>query len=651
MYYSIMSVSSDQIKLSSIQESSLRSWLWGLVLAFATSSTLFLIFFFVSYQNRAYQGITINQVPVGGLTRQEIISELNQQTVFSIKEGTLILATASPNQESREVQIAYSQLFAQPDYEETASQALEVGRTGSFWQRSQIIISLLFKELNLETKPQLNSSSLNQALSDLAQQSLVTGNEPSVLLSISKDPQSLQLNPGQDGWQLNVDASQNMLESWLTSHYLNHLQPNYWPDSISLAIAGEVMAQTLSDQEREQVKIQTLNLVGKQLELEPQLSIESKEATSALSNINLTISDQELISFLKVQKKSALLEINHQLVGEKVKAIANIIDKPAQNAIFVYDLSSLRASAFQPHQTGFGVDQEQLKQAIVSQLEQLIQPDTLLSQTEADSQYQKTDRFQVQLIIKQTQPEIALQDTNNLGINELIGFGESYYTGSIPARSHNVTTASSKLNFALIPPNEEFSFNKTVGPVTSATGFKDAYVIRSGRTLLESGGGVCQVSTTLFRAMLDAGVNITLRLPHSYRVRYYELENKPGFDATVYAGNVDLRFVNDTPGYLLIVAETDPNNAYATARIYGTSDGRRAEIGGYKQWGYTAAPPPQDIPDPNLAPGQRKQVENAIPGLKTSFDWTVFDQSGNVLHQKTFFSHYHAWGAKFLVGM
>ncbi|HQM15784.1 MAG TPA: VanW family protein, partial [Candidatus Woesebacteria bacterium] len=343
--------------------------------------------------------------------------------------------------------------------------------------------------------------------------------------------------------------------------------------------------------------------------------------------------------------------VSDQALDEKTKLIANNIDKPAQNAVFVYDLSTLRASAFQPHQTGFGVDQNQLKQAIKNQLAQLIQPETLLSEAQNSSQDQETTNIAVQMIIQQTEPEISLKDTNNLGINELVGFGESYYTGSISTRSHNITVASAKLNYALVPPGEEFSFNKTVGPVTTASGFKDAYVIRSGRTLLESGGGVCQVSSTMFRAMLDAGVNITLRLPHSYRVSYYELENKPGFDATVYTGNVDLRFINDTPGYLLVVADADPDRAYATVRIYGTSDGRHAEIGGYKQWGYTAPPPPQDIPDPNLAPGQRKQIENAIPGLKTSFDWTVFDQSGNIIHQKTFTSHYHAWGAKFLIGI
>jgi vancomycin resistance protein YoaR len=74
---------------------------------------------------------------------------------------------------------------------------------------------------------------------------------------------------------------------------------------------------------------------------------------------------------------------------------------------------------------------------------------------------------------------------------------------------------------------------------------------------LGDGGGVCQVSTTLFRSVLDAGLKVTRRLPHSYRVSYYELDTKPGVDATVYAGETDFRFINDTDHHILIHAEAD----------------------------------------------------------------------------------------------
>jgi vancomycin resistance protein YoaR len=207
-----------------------------------------------------------------------------------------------------------------------------------------------------------------------------------------------------------------------------------------------------------------------------------------------------------------------------------------------------------------------------------------------------------------------------------------------------------KLNLTIVPPGEEFSFVKTIGPVNAETGYQQAYVIRSGSTLLEFGGGVCQVSTTTFRALLNAGLNITRRLPHSYRVSYYELNQQPGFDATVYAGNVDLRFINDTPGHILIYSKADSERLYMTVKIYGTDDGRTTEIKNYKKYGYTPPPEPEYIPTDTLLPGEVKQVENAVAGIKARFDWIVRNASGAIIREKTFYSNYQAWGAKYLVG-
>ena len=161
---------------------------------------------------------------------------------------------------------------------------------------------------------------------------------------------------------------------------------------------------------------------------------------------------------------------------------------------------------------------------------------------------------------------------------------------------------------------------------------------------------MCQVSTTVFRALLDAGLDITRRLPHSYRVGYYEQNSEPGFDATVYAGNVDLRFINDTPNYVLLHLEVDSANEYLKAEIYGTSDGRTTEITNYKKWGATPPPPAEYYPDPSLAPGQQKQIDWAVGGLHTEFTHIIKDAVGNITSKNTYVSNYKPWSAKFLVG-
>ena len=118
--------------------------------------------------------------------------------------------------------------------------------------------------------------------------------------------------------------------------------------------------------------------------------------------------------------------------------------------------------------------------------------------------------------------------------------------------------------------------------MSTATGFKQALIIKEGETILDDGGGVCQDSTTLFRAVLDAGLPITMWRNHSFRVGYYEQNSRPGFDATVFSPLPDFRFINDTPNFILI--QTKAANMKLEYDLYGTSDGREAVISNYAQW-------------------------------------------------------------------
>jgi vancomycin resistance protein YoaR len=214
----------------------------------------------------------------------------------------------------------------------------------------------------------------------------------------------------------------------------------------------------------------------------------------------------------------------------------------------------------------------------------------------------------------------------------------------------NIEKGAGIVNRILVAPNETFSFVKNLGEVSLEAGFKKAYIIRQGKTELDVGGGICQVSTTLFRAMLNAGVNITERRNHAYRVSYYEEDSKPGFDATVFIPSPDLKFINDTGHYVLIQNIFDLPNRTLTYEIYGTSDGRKSEISNYRQW--DSAPPPPDvyIDDPTLPMGKVVQDEKRIPGLKTAFDWTVTDKDGTVIHKKTFQSNFTPWAAVYRRG-
>ncbi len=172
-------------------------------------------------------------------------------------------------------------------------------------------------------------------------------------------------------------------------------------------------------------------------------------------------------------------------------------------------------------------------------------------------------------------PEVSSVNTDRYGIKELIGSGVSNFRGSPKNRIHNIGVGAAKFNGVLIKPGEEFSFIRTLGPVDKSTGYLPELVIKTDKTVPEYGGGMCQVSTTCFRAALNSGLKITARTNHAYPVQYY---NPQGLDATVYIPNPDLRFVNDTPGYILIQTRIEGTQLFFD--FYGTSDGRETKIVG-----------------------------------------------------------------------
>ncbi len=189
------------------------------------------------------------------------------------------------------------------------------------------------------------------------------------------------------------------------------------------------------------------------------------------------------------------------------------------------------------------------------------------------------ERLSIPLVIEEAQPKITASSIEKLGITTLLGKGESDFDGSSNSRITNNKVGSAKFHGLLVQPGEEFSFNKNLGDVEAVNGYQPELVIKGNRLVWEYGGGLCQVSTTLFRAAVYAGLPILERRPHSFPVRYY---NPQGFDATIYPGVVDFRFKNDTPGLLLI--QTKITGKKIAFEIYGSSDGRQVSVDGPYQY-------------------------------------------------------------------
>lgn len=327
---------------------------------------------------------------------------------------------------------------------------------------------------------------------------------------------------------------------------------------------------------------------------------------------------------------------NTDKIAEYVANFNNSVKQEARDAQFKFENN--KVTQFETSKDGFVIDQDKMRLDLCNNLNDW-------------SSAKQIDQSEIQysLPLIKTQAKINTSEVNDLGIKELIGRGTSSFRHSSEIRNWNVQKGAEIVNRILVAPNETFSFIKNLGEVTLDNGFKKAYVINKGKTVLDVGGGICQVSTTLFRAMLNAGLNITDRKGHAYRVGYYEEDSKPGFDATVFIPNPDLKFVNDTGNYVLIQSIYDGVKKSLAYEIYGTKDGRSVEISNYKQWDASPAPPDVWIDDPTLKPGQVVKDESKVPGLKTSFEWKV-TKNGEILHSKTYVTNYVPWAAVYRRG-
>ncbi len=233
------------------------------------------------------------------------------------------------------------------------------------------------------------------------------------------------------------------------------------------------------------------------------------------------------------------------------------------------------------------------------------------------------DVTEIPLTIPVTTVEPAITVPDSLkakGVTDLVGLGYSDFGGSPTNRVHNIETGIAQFDGVLIEQGAEFSFMGHMTPVDAEHGFRTELVIKGDETIPEYGGGLCQISSTMFRAALYSGLPITARRNHSYAVSYYARPFGYGLDATVYDPAPDFKFVNDTAGAWLVQAYTEGNSAYYV--FYGTNDGRTVSMEGPYSYNYNTVPAQTTFTD-KLAPGERELKEYSHTGFTTDWYRTV----------------------------
>jgi len=308
------------------------------------------------------------------------------------------------------------------------------------------------------------------------------------------------------------------------------------------------------------------------------------------------------------------------------------VDRQPANAKFIFNDATLQLEAISPSQVGRVMDVEASVTAI---------NDALLR-----------GEHTVNLVVAETQP--AVSDTATaaeLGITQLVAQQTSYFYGSSEERIQNIQTAAARFHGVLVAPGETFSMGSQLGDVSLDNGYAEALIIYGGRTIKGVGGGVCQVSTTLFRTAFFAGYPVVERYSHAYRVSYYEMTasgeldaDLAGLDATVYFPLVDFKFTNDTPYWLLMETYVDVGARTLTWKFYSTSDGRSVTWETTGPVNVVPAPPAQFEENPDLKKNQIKQVDWAANGADVSVARTVW-RNGAVYFTDEFKTHYEPWRA------
>jgi vancomycin resistance protein YoaR len=539
------------------------------------------------HRNRIYAGVEAAGVLVGSLTLEEAEARIAAAT----QNTPLPRLTLKAGNQTLEVSAA--ELGWRLDARATALRAFAVGRT-SLGER----LAALRGQIKVPLVPSVDATILEKRL-----QSIARGLErpPTNARVVFKNDRFVVI-PEKPGLALDVLSA---IETYLQHPELTVLE--FFPKPLTPRVTAAMLEPVAR---RANELLRPLELIY----TEPPPSGSGKRHRYSLGAA-------QVASLLSVQEE---VGINTQALRRLLAQIAARHDRLPKDAR--YTLTPEGQLTVQPEVNGWKMNQIESRKRLELAL---LRPDL--------------SEFHLTVLPKTAQVRAAdLPKAENL---RLLAEATTHYGGSSPERIANVHAAARNLDGYVVPAGGVFNFNEAIGSISPENGFKEALIISEGRTVMGVGGGVCQVSTTAFRALYQAGLPILERNQHAYRVRWYD--PIVGYDAAVYQPYLNLRASNDTPGP--IVVRTSFTRSSLTVRLYGLPDGRKVAVSKPVILARTPHPPPQYIVDPSLRPGQIKQVDWAVDGFRTRITRTITRPDGRV-EVDVLNSNFRPWRAVYLVG-
>lgn len=577
------------------------------------------------YGDKVYPGVSVAGVPLGGLTVDEAESAIGDAlTPYPGPEVTLRFG-------DRQWVLSASDLGVSVDASATASQAFAIGRHGLASSGTASVIEMfdgLWQDMADQWEAMRDGVAVQAILArdENLQAQVVARIAEEVDVApvegrLSIDGLQVTGMPGRLGRAMDVEATRAALAQAVRSGAGTVIDVP-WQERRPAVLAIDAAVAKAKTVLGRSLVLNANTLSGPQ-----RFSADAAQVRNWLTLTPITQADGSI-------------DLDIKLDEEQVKAfvggIARQLDRPAFDGSIDWDRDAGKVVVLQASETGQKVDADACVAAVVAALSAPVAPGqdgTLPAQ-------------EVALPVTIVQPKIDTTRVAEMGIVELVAEGSSTFKGSPPERVHNIVNAATKFGHVVVAPGDEFSFNTNVGDVNAANGFIDALVIAGDRTAVGIGGGVCQVSTTAFRAAYNGGFPIVERWAHGYVVGWY---GKPGMDASIFTPNVDFRFKNDTGHFILVKSSWNEAKGTITFSIYGTKPARTVEISEPVISNRQPAPAPSYQEDASLKTGQIKQVDWAKEGMDAVVTRTIRYGDGTVKQEKLV-SKYRPWQAIFLYG-
>jgi vancomycin resistance protein YoaR len=571
------------------------------LLIFLAGMTAFLLGTRLFYVGKALPGVEAAGANLSGKNLEEIETILRERLTYPTK-GLIVF------QEQQNLTLAKpADLGIQMDIPSMAGKALSVGREGNLPKQFGQQLSSWFSGKVIHPIVVFDQQKAADYLNQLATRI----DRPKVEAHLSWEGMEVEASPGQIGRQLDIEATLAALDepiSQMVDSQIDLVIKEIVPLILDVSAQADLVKEILS---------QPLILKAGE---ENSWTIEPPELA-------------DMLHFNIVQEEDGAeyqVTINKNQFIVRLTPLSIELGRSAENARFSFNDDTKQLDLLRPEVIGQKLDIQGTLSAIEHSL--------------------YAGNHEVDLVFEILEPQVKRDATaEELGLTEAVSIVSTYFYDSGSARVHNISTAAAAFHGYLIAPGETLSMAKVLGDISLDTGYAEALIIYGDNTIEGVGGGVCQVSTTLFRAAFFGGYPIVERYPHAYRVGYYEQGPNspgPGLDATVFIPVVDFKFTNDRSSWLLL--ETYIYGNQLLWKFYSAPDGRLVEWS-KEETNKTEAPEPLYKENPDLPKGEIRQIEWEADGLDVIVDRTVI-RDDQILYEDRFITNYQPWRAIFEYG-